>query len=125
MRFIALALLTAALVQSQTRVRLTNGDIRPAKLILAPKVKTPPAAKAARIRGVVKLAIEIDEVGRVASVWLVSGHPLLVSAAMDAAKRRRYRPATARGKPIREMAPLELAFRTEYPPLEMAPLARR
>jgi len=52
----------------------------------------PPIAKAAKIEGVVKLRARIASDGTVMSLELVSGHPLLVRAALDAAKQWRYWP---------------------------------
>ena len=52
----------------------------------------PPMARAARIEGVVKLRARIASDGTVMSLVLLSGHPLLVGAALDAAKQWRYWP---------------------------------
>jgi TonB family protein len=52
----------------------------------------PPMARAAKIEGVVKLRARIASDGTVMSLELVSGHPLLVRAALEAAKQWRYWP---------------------------------
>lgn len=67
-------------------------------------------AKAARIRGRVVFAALVDEHGVVQSLTLVSGHPLLFTAALDAAKDYRFKPATARGVPIESVQSLVLTF---------------
>ena len=46
----------------------------------------PPLAKQVRIQGKVKLRAVISKTGMVESVNVVSGHPLLVQAAIDAVK---------------------------------------
>ncbi len=130
MRVLVATVLTSGLALCQPHAdrphpRIVNGDVRPPQLIFAPPVSIPPLAKAARIRGVVQMAIEIDPQGRVVSVQVRSGHPLLVSAAMDAAKRRRYRPATALGSPISMIVQLDMEFRTEFEPVSMLPLSHR
>ncbi|MCW5979445.1 MAG: M56 family metallopeptidase [Bryobacteraceae bacterium] len=47
----------------------------------------PPLAQHARIQGTVRLSITSDREGRVTQVKVVSGHPLLVPAAVEAAKQ--------------------------------------
>ena len=56
----------------------------------------PELAKSMRIQGIVKLAVAIDDDGTVLAVKLISGHPLLVNAAMDAVRQWRYRPTGKR-----------------------------
>jgi TonB family protein len=53
----------------------------------------PELAKTARIQGVVRLRVRIGITGRVEDVQLISGHPFLVKAAMDAVRQWRYSPA--------------------------------
>lgn len=54
----------------------------------------PPLAKQARIQGKVVMDITVDTDGKVVNIKVVMGHPLLVQAAMDAAKQWVYeRPA--------------------------------
>jgi TonB family protein len=54
----------------------------------------PPLARTMRIQGTVRLQAAIDLDGSVAALKLISGHPLLVDAAMDAAKQYRYEPVS-------------------------------
>jgi TonB family protein len=54
----------------------------------------PPLAAQTRISGEVRLQIFIDQTGLVKDVHLVSGHPLLGSAAMDAVKKWQFSPKT-------------------------------
>lgn len=51
----------------------------------------PPLAKTMRIQGTVCLAVVVDRDGTVAAIKLISGHPLLVKAAMDAVMQWGYR----------------------------------
>lgn len=60
----------------------------------------PPIAKTAHVQGPVIIAAVIDTDGRVESLKLISGHPLLVKAAMDAVRQWRYRPYVLNGQPI-------------------------
>ena len=52
----------------------------------------PEIARAAKIGGVVKLRARIASDGSVKSLYLISGHPLLVRAALDAARQWTYSP---------------------------------
>ncbi len=61
-----------------------------AKLLNAPKPVYPPLARSARVQGVCRFNVLIDEKGTVSSVQLVRGHPLLVNAAKEAVLQYRY-----------------------------------
>ena len=52
----------------------------------------PAAARAVRASGQVKVQVTIDEDGKVISANVVSGHPLLQSAALSAAKSSKFTP---------------------------------
>jgi len=60
----------------------------------------PPDARAARIKGSVIIAVVIDKNGSIESERLISGHPLLAPAAMDAVKQWKYRPYILNGNPV-------------------------
>ena len=59
----------------------------------------PPLAKAARIAGIVHVSIVIDETGSVGDIKLISGHPMLAPAAIEAIRQWRYKPFQIEGKP--------------------------
>jgi protein TonB len=60
----------------------------------------PPAAQQAQVQGVVDLEANINKEGRVTSLTIASGHPLLVQAAIDAVKQWVYRPVLLNGQPV-------------------------
>jgi TonB family protein len=60
----------------------------------------PADAKAARIQGSVVIGVTIGKDGNIQSEHLVSGHPLLAPAAMDAVKQWKYRPYMMNGNPV-------------------------
>jgi beta-lactamase regulating signal transducer with metallopeptidase domain len=62
------------------------GTVAAANLLESPSPIYPPLAKAAGVQGTVKLQIRIGTDGRVKDVTVISGHPLLITAATDAAK---------------------------------------
>ncbi|HEX8118560.1 MAG TPA: TonB family protein, partial [Pyrinomonadaceae bacterium] len=59
----------------------------------------PPIAQAARAQGPVLVEVVVDEEGRVIAAQARSGHPLLQSAAVRAAREVRCKPLFVEGKP--------------------------
>jgi TonB family protein len=62
------------------------------RAIQLPKPPYPQLAKIAGVTGVVTVQVLIDESGRVLSAQAISGHPLLRSAAAQAARQARFSP---------------------------------
>src|SRR5271163_4697537 len=60
----------------------------------------PQLAKAARIQGSVVLFAVISKAGTIENLRLVSGHPMLAPAAIDAVSQWRYRPYILNNEPI-------------------------
>jgi protein TonB len=60
----------------------------------------PPLARQARIQGTVVLAAVISKAGTIDNLKLLSGHPMLVQAAIDAVSQWRYRPYILNGDVI-------------------------
>ena len=60
----------------------------------------PPLARGARIQGAVILAAVISKAGTIDDLRVVSGHPMLVRAAIDAVSQWRYRPYILNNEPI-------------------------
>jgi len=60
----------------------------------------PTDAKEKHIEGTVVLNVDIDNEGEVARVELVSGHPQLAAAAMDAVLQWKYRPFVLNGEAV-------------------------
>ncbi len=59
----------------------------------------PSAAKAAHIQGTVVLRAIIGKDGKVQNLQVVSGHPMLAQAALEAVKQWRYKPYMLNGQP--------------------------
>ncbi len=70
----------------------------------------PPLARQARIQGSVVLHAIIDKDGRVAQLEVISGHPLLVQAALDAVKQWRYKPTLLNGDPVEVDTTITVTF---------------
>jgi TonB family protein len=60
----------------------------------------PPEAQRQHVDGMVLLHIDIDENGNVSKVEPVSGHPLVIPAAIDAIKQWKYKPYLLNQKPV-------------------------
>lgn len=60
----------------------------------------PPLARQARIQGTVELRAIISRMGTIENLSVVSGHAMLVTSAVEAVKRWRYRPYLLNGEPI-------------------------
>jgi len=60
----------------------------------------PVLAREARIQGAVELRAVISKAGTIENLVVVSGHPMLSAAAIDAVRRWRYRPYLLNGEPI-------------------------
>jgi TonB family protein len=61
----------------------------------------PAAARAVHASGSVTVQVLIDENGNVASAHAVSGHPLLQSAAVNAARASKFKPTTLSGQAVK------------------------
>lgn len=60
----------------------------------------PMIARTARVQGEVLLAAIIGKDGRIQNLRLVSGHPMLARAALEAVSQWRYRPYVLNGEPV-------------------------
>ena len=92
-----------------TRVRVSPG-VQQGLLINKVNPLYPPLARQANIEGVVTLSAEIGKDGTIENLRLVSGHPLLANAAMDAVKQWRYKAATLNGTPIESTVQVNMNF---------------
>lgn len=68
------------------RIRV-GPNVQASRLVRKPAIKYPPLAKTARIQGPVRFTVVIGTDGTVRNVRLLSGHPLLITAAQDAVKQ--------------------------------------
>ena len=87
-----------------------GGNVTAASIINQTKPVYPPLARQARIQGTVILHAIIDKDGNVAELQVVSGHPLLVQAALDAVKQWRYKPTLLNGDPVEVDTTITVTF---------------
>ena len=76
--------------------------------------KTPPAyptiARTAHISGTVVLAATISKEGTIVNLHVMSGHPMLTDAAMQAVKTWRYHPYLLNGQPVEVETTINVVF---------------
>jgi protein TonB len=70
----------------------------------------PPLARSARIQGNVILSAIIDTNGQITNLQLVSGHPMLVPAAIAAVRQWRYKPYLLNGQPVEVETTITVIF---------------
>lgn len=90
-----------------------DGAVQQAKLLEQPPPVYPPLAKQARVSGVVRLKAIIAQDGTVEKLTVLSGHPLLVPAAMQSVKQWVYQPTLLNGKPVKVATQVEVNFTLE------------
>jgi len=70
----------------------------------------PVIAKATRTQGEVVLRATIGNAGEIENLQVVSGHPLLAPAALDAVRQWRFRPYYLNGSAIEVQAQITVRF---------------
>ncbi|MBZ5526411.1 MAG: TonB family protein [Acidobacteriia bacterium] len=93
----------------QSRIR-QGGNVTQANIIYRAQPSYPPLARQTRIQGTVKLHAIISKTGTVQQLEVVSGHPLLVQAALDAVRQWRYRPTLLNGEPVEVDTTIDVVF---------------
>jgi periplasmic protein TonB len=91
------------------RIRV-GGNVQQANLVRQVKPPYPPLARQARIQGAVILEAIISRQGRVDQLRVISGHPLLVQAALDAVRQWQYRPTLLNGEPVEVVTTITVNF---------------
>ena len=81
------------------RVRVGGNVKEPRVLKLVPPVY-PPLASRARISGTVILEAALTVQGSVDEIRVISGHPLLIEAAINCVKQWQYEPTLLNGVPV-------------------------
>src|SRR5437764_3422457 len=81
------------------RVRVSQG-VTAGLVIKKVNPTYPPLARTARVQGSVVLAAVIGKDGSIQNLHVLSGHPLLTQAALEAVKQWRYKPYILNGEPV-------------------------
>ena len=90
--------------------RAVKGGILNGRARVLPKPVYPDIARAAHASGSVVVQVLIDEEGNVVSAHAVSGHPLLQSASVAAAREAKFSPTRLSGQPVKVMGVIQYNF---------------
>ncbi len=77
-----------------------GGNVKPPRLIFAPRLNFPILAKQAGVQGRVVIDAIIDDHGNMVELHVVSGQPLLVPTALQNVSQWKYEPTYLNGEPI-------------------------
>ena len=106
--FSSLTLLASAQV-STPRVRASESIMQGLTIAKVTPVY-PPLAWQAQVQGSVILKVQISKSGDVVNIQLVSGHPLLAPAAIDAVKQWKYKPYLLNGQTVKVETQIAVNF---------------
>ncbi len=87
-----------------------GGRVQDARILRRVTPAYPPLARQARISGAVLLKAVIAADGTVEQLEVVSGHPLLIQAALTAVQQWRYRPTLLNGQAVPVLTQIEVRF---------------
>ena len=96
-------------VATPQRVRVSAG-VTSGLLVRKVNPVYPPLARQARISGTVVLRAVISKDGSIENLSLVSGHPMLAPAAIDAVKQWKYKPYLLNGEPVEVETQVQVNF---------------
>jgi protein TonB len=89
---------------------VVSRGVQAAKLMRQVNPAYPPLAIQAHIAGTVRLAAIIGRDGAIQNLQVVSGHPLLTSAAVEAVKLWRYQPTLLNGEAVEVITQIDVNF---------------
>jgi periplasmic protein TonB len=96
-------------IATPQRVRVSSG-VSTGLLIRKVPPQYPPLARQARIQGVVVLQAQISKEGNIQNLQLISGHPMLAPAAIEAVKQWKYKPYLLNGEPVEVDTQVQVNF---------------
>jgi protein TonB len=97
-------------VAAPQKLRVSEG-VAAGNLLRKIEPQYPQMAKIAHIQGDVILAATISKNGAIENLHQVSGHPILVQAAMEAVKQWKYKPYLLNGEPVEVETTIKVSFK--------------
>ena len=94
----------------QTGPLRVGGNVQAARILNRVQPVYPPLARQTRISGTVRLHAIIGKDGAITSLEVMSGHPLLQQAALDAVRQWRYQPTLLNGEPVDVDTTIDVIF---------------
>jgi protein TonB len=96
-------------IATPQRVRVSSG-VSTGMLVRKVPPSYPPLARQARIQGTVVLQATISKEGSIENLQLISGHPMLAPAAIEAVKQWKYKPYLLNGEPVEVETQVQVNF---------------
>jgi protein TonB len=96
-------------VATPQKLKVSSGVVEGLKLN-APSPQYPQMARIAHIQGDVVLQATISKNGTVENLHALSGHPILIQAALDAVRQWRYKPYVLNGEPVEVETTIKVQF---------------
>ena len=96
-------------IATPQRVRVSSG-VSTGMLVRKVPPSYPPLARQARIQGTVILQATISKEGSIENLQLISGHPMLAPAAIEAVKQWKYKPYLLNGEPVEVETQVQVNF---------------
>jgi len=96
-------------IATPQRVRVSSGVVS-GLLLRKVQPNYPPLARQARIQGTVVLQAQISKEGAIENLQLISGHPMLAPAAIEAVKQWKYKPYLLNGEPVEVDTQVQVNF---------------
>jgi TonB family protein len=90
--------------------QLNASGVEPGNPIKQTQPDYPLFLQAARISGVVRVRITVDEKGNVIDAMMISGHPLLEDVSLKAARKWKFTPTLSNGAPVSVQGVLTFTF---------------
>ena len=95
--------------EGQKTIRVASG-VMAGNLIHKVEPNYPPDAQLARIQGQVILQAMVSKDGKIKNLHAVSGHPMLIPAALAAVSQWRYKPYLLNGQPVEVQTTIAVNF---------------
>ncbi|HUE53344.1 MAG TPA: TonB family protein, partial [Terriglobales bacterium] len=100
--------------QPTKRVVHAGSLLKPPRQTYSIDPEYPPLARQTHISGTVVIDAIIDERGNVVQARAVSGHPLLVAAALRAVLQWKYEPTSLNGQPVSVELQVQVSFHPKF-----------
>jgi TonB family protein len=97
------------MMSAPQRIKI-SGDVVQRQRLRDVQPVYPELARQAQVQGIVHLNIVISKQGQVMDIKVISGHPLLIPAAIEAVKQWEYNPTLLNGQPVEVATEVSVPF---------------
>lgn len=93
-----------------------GGNVQAARALYKVPPEYPREARKKGVSGTVRLHVIVAQDGSIKQLEVISGHPLLQQAALDAVQQWRYQPTLLNGSPVEVDTTIDVIFALNQPP---------